>query len=94
VLQASAVFSRHIGGSAAEQEVMASVFLVGGLLLTCVGIVGEYIGRVYDEVRRRPISLINQVYRSDVVFDQAAGELVRLNRRAGTHSDDEISAAA
>ncbi len=42
---------------------MASTFLIGAFLLVCVGIIGEYVGRVYDEVRRRPLSLINQVHR-------------------------------
>jgi polyisoprenyl-phosphate glycosyltransferase len=45
--------------------VSAAVFLVGASLLFCVGILGEYIGRVYDEVRRRPLSIINAVYRSE-----------------------------
>jgi dolichol-phosphate mannosyltransferase len=40
----------------------AAIFLVGGFLLLCVGVLGEYLGRVYDEVRGRPISIINKVY--------------------------------
>lgn len=40
----------------------AACFLIGGVLLFCLGIVGEYLGRVYDEVRRRPLSIINKVY--------------------------------
>jgi glycosyltransferase involved in cell wall biosynthesis len=42
--------------------ISASVFLVGSLLLFCAGILGEYVGRVYDEVRCRPLSIINKVY--------------------------------
>jgi dolichol-phosphate mannosyltransferase len=42
--------------------VAAAVFLVGGLLLLSVGVLGEYLGRVYDEVRSRPLSIINKVY--------------------------------
>jgi dolichol-phosphate mannosyltransferase len=44
--------------------VVASVFFVGGLLLLCLGLLGEYVGRVYDEVRSRPLSIINTVHRS------------------------------
>ena len=40
----------------------ASVFFVGTLVLCCMGVAGEYIGRIYDEVRARPLSLINKVY--------------------------------
>ena len=42
--------------------VAAAIFLMGGLLLLSMGVLGEYIGRVYDEVRSRPISIIHQVY--------------------------------
>jgi len=42
----------------------AVVFFAGALLLFSLGILGEYIGRVYDEVRGRPLSIINCVYRS------------------------------
>ncbi|HEY7419401.1 MAG TPA: glycosyltransferase family 2 protein [Ktedonobacteraceae bacterium] len=40
----------------------STVFLVGCFLLLCMGVLGEYLGRVYDEVRRRPLSIINKVY--------------------------------
>jgi glycosyltransferase involved in cell wall biosynthesis len=42
-----------------------AVFFLGGLLFLSMGILGEYVGRVYDEVRYRPLSLISQVHRSD-----------------------------
>lgn len=44
--------------------ISAAVFLAGALLLFSIGILGEYIGRIYDEVRARPLSIINHVYRS------------------------------
>lgn len=40
----------------------AAIFLAGGLMLLCLGILGEYLGRVYDEVRKRPLSIIKEVY--------------------------------
>jgi dolichol-phosphate mannosyltransferase len=42
--------------------VAAAIFLVGGFLLFCLGVLGEYLGRVYDEVRRRPLSIISKVH--------------------------------
>jgi len=47
--------------------VAATVFFVGGLLLLSLGVLGEYVGRVYDEVRGRPISIISTVYRADAM---------------------------
>jgi dolichol-phosphate mannosyltransferase len=42
--------------------------LMGSLPLLCVGVLGEYLARVYDEVRERPLSIINRVYRADAIF--------------------------
>jgi polyisoprenyl-phosphate glycosyltransferase len=50
--------------AAAALGVACAVFFVGGLLLLTVGVLGEYIGRVYDEVRGRPLSLISHIHRS------------------------------
>jgi hypothetical protein len=50
--------------AAAGFAVAASVFFVGGLLLLCLGLLGEYVGRVYDEVRSRPLSIVNTIHRS------------------------------
>jgi polyisoprenyl-phosphate glycosyltransferase len=53
----------HRGPSLAY-GICASIFLTGTFVLLIQGITGEYLGRVYDEVRRRPLSLINTVYKS------------------------------
>jgi len=53
----------------------AAVFFVGGLLLLCLGVLGEYLGRVYDEVRSRPLSIINRVHRAPSVLAPQVGML-------------------
>lgn len=47
--------------------VAAAVFIVGCMSLLCLGTIGEYLGRVYDEVRARPLSIINKVYYANEV---------------------------
>ena len=37
---------------------LAVVLFIGGLNLLVLGVIGEYLSRVYDEVRRRPLYLI------------------------------------
>jgi glycosyltransferase involved in cell wall biosynthesis len=39
-------------------SVLVVTLLLGGIQLLCLGIVGEYVGRVYDEVKDRPLYIV------------------------------------
>ena len=46
-----------------------AVLLLGGIQLMAIGVIGEYLARVYDEVKRRPLYLVE----SKRNFDDAGG---------------------
>jgi dolichol-phosphate mannosyltransferase len=60
--------------------VLALVLGIGGIQLLCMGIVGEYIGRIYDEVKARPLYVVADRQNCDVPERRGrrrGGDLVR-----------------
>lgn len=56
ILAAVYVFISYFNGntSAGWASIMISVWFIGGVLLVSIGIIGEYTGKIYSEVKRRP----------------------------------------
>lgn len=52
-------FSKPLGG---WTSVMASIWLLGGLVISFIGIVGIYLSKIYSESKRRPYTIVRQVY--------------------------------
>jgi dolichol-phosphate mannosyltransferase len=52
---------------------VVAVLLLGGIQLMAIGMIGEYVGRIYDEVKRRPLYVVRD----------------RANVAAATTAEDE-----
>lgn len=41
-------------------SILVSLWLIGGSMMTAIGIIGEYIGKIYKEVKKRPRYLVDK----------------------------------
>lgn len=58
-------FRLHIAGyTPGWASTIVAVTFLGGVQMMSLGILGEYLGRVYDEVKGRPLYLISDIERS------------------------------
>jgi hypothetical protein len=51
--------------SCSKPNIAVAVLGLGGIQLIGIGILGEYLGRVYQEVKGRPIFIIENIIESD-----------------------------
>lgn len=43
-------------------SVMASIWLLGGSVISFIGVVGIYLSKIYSETKRRPYTIVRQIY--------------------------------
>ncbi len=41
-------------------SIVASIWMIGGIQLLCLGVIGEYIGKIYSETKQRPRFIIEK----------------------------------
>ena len=62
------------------------ISFLSGVLLFFLGIIGEYLGRVYEELKARPIYVIDKVTRYDALSGPEAGSEAKTHKtRGGEH---------
>jgi len=45
-------------------SVMASIWLLGGLIISFLGVIGIYLAKVFSEAKQRPNTIVREVYRA------------------------------
>jgi len=57
------IMARLFGNQAffGQATTLVMVLFLGGIQLISLGIIGEYLGRIYDEVKERPLYVVNEV---------------------------------
>ena len=63
------MFFKHLFVGEVEGWKLAavSIWTLGGLIITCLGIIGIYISKIYIETKRRPYTIIRKIYESDKI---------------------------
>jgi dolichol-phosphate mannosyltransferase len=57
----AAILRLTTGAIVGQASTLILVLLLGGIQLIFLGIIGEYLGRIYDEVRARPLYIVHDV---------------------------------
>lgn len=56
---------------AGQATTLVVVLFLGGVQLICLGVIGEYLGRIYDEVKGRPLYLIDKTWGVEPISPQS-----------------------
>jgi polyisoprenyl-phosphate glycosyltransferase len=90
LLVVSSVFGLQALPGVGFASTLIVVLLLGGVQLVCTGLLGEYIGRIYDEVRRRPLYLIHKLHQAPAA-SEATTRLQVASPAAPTPGEDNVA---
>jgi polyisoprenyl-phosphate glycosyltransferase len=56
------LFGYYVGANPGTTTIVILLLLMGSLLFLCIGILGEYLGIVMKEIKRRPVAIVQEQF--------------------------------
>ena len=86
IIARTLILGRDVPGYA---SLMVVILFLGGIQLIALGVIGEYLGRTFNEVKRRPLYFVDRFEPGRAARYDGHGSLaaVRRDREAGRSSD-------
>jgi len=58
-------------------SVVVSIWLLGGMTIFCLGVIGIYLSKIFIEVKQRPYAIVREIYEHQTAPQQSAVEQAR-----------------
>lgn len=59
--------------------IMTTILMLGGMQLAAIGILGEYVGRIFNETKSRPLYFVNAYYTNNAIPDRCTQRVSGLS---------------
>lgn len=66
-------------------SLIVSIWLLGGLTIFCLGIIGIYLSKIFIEVKQRPYTIVKQLYRQEQTTEHCVGNKLAFRRNNRNH---------
>lgn len=62
-------------------SLIISIWLLGGMTIFCLGVIGIYLSKIFIEVKQRPYTIVREVYEAADTLDLAREQIEETGRR-------------